>query len=93
LEACPPPFEPAQANRRQLETGVRSINCTPPPNLNDVELVEAVQRAIQVPFTAPLQTNTIRRDAGHNITFDLATISGPHRVVVLEAEKRVRRKS
>jgi hypothetical protein len=83
-------FEPAPAKRRQPETGVRYFDYSAPPSLTDVELAEAVQRALQVPFTAPLQKNTVRRDGDHNVTFDLATISGRHRVLVLETEKRVR---
>jgi hypothetical protein len=83
-------FEPAPAKRRQPDAAVRSVDFSPPPSLTDIELAQAVQNALDVPATAPLQRNSVRRDADHNVTFDLATLNGRHKVTVLEAEKRVR---
>ena len=83
-------LRPAPENRTRPESQIRYVSYSVPPGADDKQAAAEVYAQLGIPLTALPPRFALRRDRENNLTFDLYTVNGVHRVTVLEKEGRVR---
>jgi hypothetical protein len=82
-------FEPGP-EQRQPDPEVEFRDFTPSPGLDDKGVADEVHRFLNLPLTAPIPKNVIRRDSNNDLVLNFYTVKGLRRAIVIEKERRIR---